>query len=75
MPTKEMATRQSCLLGIIMFYVADEKEKRKYTWKEWLWVIIALLTLGFALFSFIYGPPVNPPDSMNSSEPYWYSGE
>ena len=59
-----------------MFYVADENEKvTKYTWKEWVWCLIALLTLIFAIFSFIYGPPVDPPQSMKSGDPYWYSGE
>lgn len=57
-----------------MFYVADENE-RNCTWKEWVWLAIVLLTIIFAVFSCIYGPSVEAPQSMNSSDPYWYSGE
>ncbi len=57
-----------------MFYVDDGKENN-YTWKDWIWFVLAVITIVFAILSFLYGPPVTPPQSMKSPDPYWYSGE
>jgi len=44
-------------------------------WIVYLVLTLAILTIVFAIYSCICGPPVDPPTYMKSSDPYWYSGE
>lgn len=43
--------------------------------KAIIWFGLSILALLFALHSCAFGPKIQPPQYMNSSDPYWYSGE
>lgn len=43
--------------------------------KAILWFVAAILAILFAMYSCAFGPDVQPPQSMKSGDPYWYSGE
>lgn len=54
---------------------ADENNFGKNGWIGYLVLALAILAIGFAIFSCLYGPSVTPPTHMKSSDPYWYSGK
>ena len=53
----------------------NENDFRSGDWVGYLVLALAIFAIVFAVYSCIYGPPVDPPTYMKSSDPYWYSGE